>query len=431
MNYLKQIYYDMRERPLLTWVTVSGTALSIFLLMSTYMVNRIGTLEMSPESRRERILSAPFVHEKSNVTEYSGSMSSEAARELYSDIDGVEHVSFYSSGVGSDVLVSSDGITYKNYRVNPVDDEYWNIFDFEFVTGSPFTQAEIESGVREVIVSESTARELGEGRDLTGQEILLDNDRYMVKGIVRDTHPFLANTWGQIWKAWREVRPERGYGTGFNRGETSVFLLLAQDADPATVKKEVARRYEVYNTIHAKDSISLIYHGSPFTMEEQTVELWSNVDPDIETPRRNRYILYAILLLLPAINLSGMTRSRLRRRMMEIGVRRAYGATRLNIMSQLIGENFLLSLAGGMIGLVISVIFMISCSNLFIDYLARDWDVTEIQTAARPVFSMLFNWQVFLLALIFCFILNIISTGIPAWKASRISPSEAISGHND
>ena len=39
---------------------------------------------------------------------------------------------------------------------------------------------------------------------------------------------------------------------------------------------------------------------------------------------------------------------------------------------------------------------------------------------------MFFTWGAFLTVLLLCFILNILSTGIPAWKASRVNPAEAI-----
>ena len=55
---------------------------------------------------------------------------------------------------------------------------------------------------------------------------------------------------------------------------------------------------------------------------------WANGSPDIKTERNKRLLVYAILLIIPAINLSSMTQSRLRQRVAEIGVRRSFGSTR-------------------------------------------------------------------------------------------------------
>ena len=52
-----------------------------------------------------------------------------------------------------------------------------------------------------------------------------------------------------------------------------------------------------------------------------------------------------------------MTQSRLRQRVAEIGVRRAFGSTRLELMGQIIAENLVVTLLAGVMGLLLSVAF--------------------------------------------------------------------------
>ena len=47
-------------------------------------------------------------------------------------------------------------------------------------------------------------------------------------------------------------------------------------------------------------------------------------------------------------------------------------------------------------------------------------------TPAHVSVWMLLNWRTLLWAIGFCFVLNLLSSGIPAWRASRVSPVEAI-----
>ncbi|MDE7145490.1 MAG: ABC transporter permease, partial [Duncaniella sp.] len=42
--------------------------------------------------------------------------------------------------------------------------------------------------------------------------------------------------------------------------------------------------------------------------------------------------------------------------------------------------------------------------------------------------SMMFRWSTFGWTLLFCFVLNLLSAGIPAWRASRVNPVEAMNG---
>ncbi|MDE6338003.1 MAG: ABC transporter permease, partial [Muribaculaceae bacterium] len=72
MNYLKQIYYEMRHHRMMTWVSISGTALAIFLVMTFVMAERINTVEMAPESNRSRIMSGTNLHLESNTNAFLG-----------------------------------------------------------------------------------------------------------------------------------------------------------------------------------------------------------------------------------------------------------------------------------------------------------------------------------------------------------------------
>ena len=55
MNYLKQIWFDMRHQKMMTWVAVSGTAVSVFLVMVMFMVNNMKTVGFAPDYNRDRI----------------------------------------------------------------------------------------------------------------------------------------------------------------------------------------------------------------------------------------------------------------------------------------------------------------------------------------------------------------------------------------
>lgn len=69
---------------------------------------------------------------------------------------------------------------------------------------------------------------------------------------------------------------------------------------------------------------------------------------------RRFILIIVILLLVPAINLSSMTLSRMRKRMTEIGVRKAFGATANELLRQVFWENLILTLLAGVLGLILS-----------------------------------------------------------------------------
>ena len=137
-------------------------------------------------------------------------------------------------------------------------------------------------------------------------------------------------------------------------------------------------------------------------------------------------LIFVVLLLLPSINLSSMTRSRLRSRVSEIGVRRAFGAKKRNIISQIFMENFLMSLMGGIIGLGLSLLFLLFMSEYFItnvDIMSE----SMVRIDVAPVIWNIFDWTTFFISIGACFVLNILSATLPAWRASAVEPAQAIS----
>ena len=139
--------------------------------------------------------------------------------------------------------------------------------------------------------------------------------------------------------------------------------------------------------------------------------------------RRERITLLMILLLVPAINLSSMTHSRLRQRCSEIGVKRAFGATRMSIVRDILTENMIVTLAAGVIGFCMSVAFAyLFSAELF----TRSNSI--LANEPKIEMSILIHMSTFVWVLLFCFLLNVLSTGIPAWQAARVNVVNAIKG---
>ena len=138
---------------------------------------------------------------------------------------------------------------------------------------------------------------------------------------------------------------------------------------------------------------------------------------------RQYVITLIILLIVPAVNLSGLTLSRMRKRLSEIGVRKAFGAPRLELMMQVLSENMLYSLLGGVLGLVLSyaATFFLGSMLFSIDFM--DNGVTDLRAMCM---DLLFDPVVFLLAFFACFTLNLLSAAIPAWRVTRTNIVDAI-----
>lgn len=426
-NYIKQIWYELRHQPMVTVTTILGTAFAIFLIMAVFMTSSIDTIPVSPESNRPRMLTGKYFNLSNGNNNSSGGLSYNTAKKLYWNLEGIEKISFANNDPDNVDVSVNDGDCISLLE-KKVDDAFWEIFDFKFIEGKPFDKATIDARLKNVILTESAAIKLFGNTDIIGKEIKLNYIPYVVYGVITDSSPLMPESFAKIFTPYAPEEPDNTWMEEYG-GDTRVYMLMAKGIDDNHIRKQVIARYATLNSTLKKEGKEAIYHQSPYTAETTNLDFGSNTDPDPETPRKIRYAVYFLLLLLPAINLNSMTRSRLRRRVAEIGVRRAFGATRMGIIARLLGENLLLTLAGGIIGLILCIIFVAFFSHLFISY-GGIFGAGEI-LSSTPSFKMLLNFKTFGISLFFCLILNLLSSGIPAWKASRINPAGAISGKND
>lgn len=425
MNYIKQILYELKNQKMMTWVSISGTALAIFLIMAIFMADRLQGLVMAPESNRERILKGQNIDFQSDNGSGSGmGIDYDLARNLYSNLDGIERISYVAIKWGeSEVGVPNGKKT--SAKGMETDHQYWKIYDYQFLSGAPFTKEEIEAGTKLAIINESVARKVFGETEVTGLQIDIDNEPYVIKGVIKDAFPLLPDGTFEIFL---NLNPEsiEGFGDGIF-GKINARLLMKEGIKPEYIKAQVEKRYEEYNREMEQTNNILIYHQQPYTSAELSASTFgSNNDPRLKTKTRLKALVYVVLLLLPAINLSSMTRSRLRTRISEIGVRRAFGAKKRNIITQIFSENLIMSFIGGGIGLCLSLIFLSFLSGYFIVFNDPNTFSAIEPVSVTPVIWHVFDFSVFFISFGACFLLNLMSATIPAWSASTVQPAVAI-----
>ena len=83
---------------------------------------------------------------------------------------------------------------FKEYECCYTDAGYWKIFDFDFVEGTPFTEADFQSAIPRVVISNRMAASLFGGERAVGRQIVLDYVTYTVCGVTRDVpNPLMAS----------------------------------------------------------------------------------------------------------------------------------------------------------------------------------------------------------------------------------------------
>jgi putative ABC transport system permease protein len=103
----------------------------------------------------------------------------------------------------------------------------------------------------------------------------------------------------------------------------------------------------------------------------------------------------------------------------EIGVEKALGARRLEILVQFLSEALAITFFGGLLGIGLAYLVSISVGNLtFYSALAQHGEAGDIRLIISPV-SVLVSTAILVLV-------GLISGMIPAVRASRLNPIEAL-----
>ena len=158
-QYIKQAVQMLRENTLVSIISISGTALAIAMVLVMVLVFQIKSTGYAPESNRSRFMYVwgTEVGSKSpgGSDRNRGGMSSEVVKECFYTLRKPEAVSGYCSDSHS--LSLPNRRLFKEYEICYTDAGHWKIFDHPFVEGGPFSEADFQSGIPKMVLSEQVA----------------------------------------------------------------------------------------------------------------------------------------------------------------------------------------------------------------------------------------------------------------------------------
>lgn len=422
-QYLSQTLHLLKENKLLSFISIIGTALAICMIMVIVLIYEIRTANYEPEVNRDRMLTvrwAVTIDRKHPDWNSSSMLSLRVIKECLYPIKTAEAV----TGIlpNEMELVTAPGLSSElECQVSYTDDAFWKVFEFNFVRGSAFTGADFQSSIKKIVVSASIARQLFGTIDIVGKTIDLNFVDYTVCGVVKDVSVLADASYADIWAPYTTTPKHTStFGSSGLLGDFRCHILARSASDFDVIRKEVNKNVQILNS--GQNNEILTFRGQPDTQFAQLTRPFSNEDAKIKETIINYSVMFLIILLVPAINLSGMTLSRMRKRMSEIGVRKALGATRKELLMQILFENFFLTCIGGLLGLGLSYLSILMMKEWLLE--AMNIDISNAMSVLH--LDMLFHPLVFVCAFIFCLLLNLLSAGIPAWRVSKTTIVNAL-----
>lgn len=420
-QYFHQALYQLKENKLISIVSIVGTAFAICLIMVMVIVLQVRMVDCVPEVNRSRSLyvKCMSIRQKGETGSNSAnsSMSITTAKECFKALTTPQAVTVIS--IVEPVRASIQGGKKMSADKMETDEAFWQVFAFDFVSGKPYTLADFTSGLPRVVLSATVARRLLGTTDVAGQTVQINQADYVVSGVVKDVSKLATASYAQVWLPYTST--EMATLSWYENAMGSMrAIILARSADdfPA-IRAETEKLQQQYNA--GLKEAEVFYRDQPDTQFAFIYRSWGET-LDLSGVIRRYVMVITVLLLVPAINLSSMTLSRMRKRMAEIGVRKAFGATGSELLRQIFMENLILTLLAGVIGLALSY----GATFLLNDFLFSDSTNAYQMGETSLTAGMLFSPMIFVAAFLFCLLMNLLSAGIPAWRASRMNITDAL-----
>ncbi|MBO5749609.1 MAG: ABC transporter permease [Bacteroidaceae bacterium] len=419
---IKQTLAMIRENRLFTGIYILGTAVAIASTMVIAIILYVKIANVYPEVNRNNTY---YLQRASFVTKNNGgtntwSFSDEAMREWWY---GVKNAKTVSGNKKATVLLSSQ-LKSKSakFAAKYTDPNFFKIFEYEFIEGRPFTQEEFESMQKVVVISDNAARELFHtDTDVTGKNIYMNQDTLQVVGVVKSASPLTPYAYADMFYPYTCGNNNHDSNNIYYGPLEAVFLTESGE-QASLLREEISEIVRKWNLTNGRYDLKIgdqpFSHISSVINDLGSKDSWAIDNIDSAPVIRKFLLIFLALLFVPAINLSGMISRRMEGRLAEMGVRKSFGATRSSLLRQVLNENLILTVMGGLLGLAIAWGILISGYRWLFDLFTSG---TAYPTSVKSFISMemIMSPTVFVIAFAVCLTLNIISALIPAWISLR------------
>lgn len=407
-NYLKIALKVLLRRKFFTFISLFGIAFTLLVLMVvTAMLDELFAPK-KPESQQRRTLGVYSATMYGPNSTMGGSAGYGLLDRYLRGLDGVERETLFSD---SNVVESYIGGRKISSQMMRTDGEFWNILDFHFLEGAPYTTKDVEQAAFVAVINDVTRRRFFGDGEAIGRTLETDGQRFRVVGVVPAFG--MRRVAADIWVPWSTSKSDVYKREQMGNAQA---LVLARDAAslPAIREQFNARLAKAELDDPRQFTTMVAPLETVFEAAARRSPVGDEKDPRPQGQRLMAALAAAALLfmLLPTVNLININVSRIMERASEIGVRKAFGASSRTLVGQFIVENIILTLVGGAIGLVLS------------------WFVLRALNASGllPYAAFGLNVRVFVYGLGFALLFGLLSGVYPAWRMSRLNPVQALKG---
>jgi putative ABC transport system permease protein len=222
---------------------------------------------------------------------------------------------------------------------------YLTAHSYKLAEGAPFTAEDVSRHRRVAVVGQEVEQELFGGASALGQTVKVNGSNYQVVGVLAKKGTNGTTNQDDVVMAPITTVQDALTGVGAVDSITvqakSESALKAAEAEVAQIIDE---RHKIKNT--SEPGFSILNQGSLLETSSETSNVFTTLLGEVA----------AISLLVGGIGVMNIMLVSVTERTREIGIRKAIGARRSDILTQFLTEAVLVSLIGGLTGVAVGVI---------------------------------------------------------------------------
>ncbi len=386
---LKLIIASLVRRKWFTLLMLFSIAISLVVVISIAAFGSMLIFSKKPEVFKERTF---YMHmefsEKENgkvIPYYKTAffVPPEFYSQMNEKVSVAENITWFTYKTTFNIVRSNRG---EDFFCRYTDGKFFSVFKFEFTEGEPYSEKNLRETREFVVISEKIANHFFGTSCCIGETIKIHGiDTYITGVFKQSSHitPVLSDMY--------LYEKELTY-----HFDNNLALLCSSMKDRELLSGELNKLANKMSLGNDNWNLQLSIKSS---FEEMMINQYR-----ANTPKKMKHFALVILsLMLPYFGLGDLLRSRLKERMVEAGLRRAFGASFRKVLGFLLLESSFVTILGGVLGIFMSFFFYKIVSGQKIADLAGDF----------------FYWKAVVSYVVVFMIVGCVSGLIPAYQLSR------------
>lgn len=300
------------------------------------------------------------------------------------------------SATGSSV-VGDNGLTASGVRVTGASPSIFEIRDYEIAEGRAFTPQEDEAGTPVIVIGAETAERVFENQNAVGRTLRVRGFPYRIVGVLEEEGTLFGQSLDNM-----VIAPSRSPIRAITAPRGFVDNIIIQAINPddlSEIQLEVEGIMRVRRKLRPSEDANFALETA-----EEAISFWNNISRILFTALP---VLVSISLVVGGIVIMNIMLVSVMERTREIGVRKALGARRRDILSQVLIESATLSTVGAAFGIIVGLTIAKGIAAL-----------SPMPAAVSP--------QWITLGVILGLSVGIIAGVYPAAQASKLDPVDAL-----